>query len=432
MIVPSRRLLLLAALVALPLITLAGMSPALALPSAVALAALAAAAVVDGARAWRRAADVLARTPAVVRLTKDVPASLPVAVENRSGTALRLRAAVPMPAGVVSEKQVESFAAPPGECLLDWPCTGIERGDHPLREVHLEMPSPLRLWMARSACRVECDMRVYPNLRGRATASLFLRTADAGSRLRRQIGKGREFENLRQYLAGDNYEDIHWKATARRGYPVVKLHRVEHAQEVYTVIDASRLSARAGVLENYVNTALHLALAAQKQGDRFGLAAFSDRTHQFVRARSGLAHFRLCRETIHNLRASRVSPDFREIFTTLQLQLRRRALILFFTSLDDALLAETFAGEIGMLARRHLVLVNVMETEQLKPLFRDQPPADLDGLYQGLAAQMLRNRMRELQLELQNRGVKLTLVDPERIRTQVTMQYLDVKRRQAL
>jgi uncharacterized protein (DUF58 family) len=432
MIVPSNRLLLTAAAVALPLVTIAGMSPALAVPASFVLAACAILAAVDGAKGSQRAARFAAGTPEIFRLTKDVPASLPVTIENHGRTAIGLRAAMLMPAGVVSEKQVETIEAPPGACRLAWACTGVARGDHPLREVHLEMPSPLGFWMARSTCAVHCDLRVYPNLRDRATASLFLRTADLGVRLRRQIGKGREFENLRQYLAGDNYEDIDWKATARRGYPVVKLHRVEHAQEVYAILDASRLSGREGILENYVNTALHLALVAQKQGDRFGLATFSDRAQKFVRARSGLGHFRLCRETVHNLRAARVSPDFREIFTTLQLNLRRRALLIFFTSLDDALLAESFAREVGILARRHLVLVNVIETAQLKPLFRDQPPADLDGLYHALAGQMLRNRMRELQLELQNKGVKLALVDPERIKTQVTLQYLDVKRRQAL
>jgi uncharacterized protein (DUF58 family) len=432
MIVPSNRLLLAAAAVALPLVTLAGLAPGLALPSTALLTACAILAAVDGALGTRRAAAVSAGTPEVLRLTKDVPANLPVTIENRSRAALGVRAAVVMPAGVVSAKPVQKIEAPPGACRVDWWCTGVERGDHPLRELHVETPSPLGLWMARSACPVQCNLRVYPNLRDRATASLFLRTADIGARLRRQIGKGREFENLRQYLTGDNYEDIDWKATARRGYPVVKLHRVEHAQEVYAVLDSSRLSAREGILESYVNTALHLALVAEKQGDRFGLATFSDRTGKFVRARSGLAHFRLCRETIHNLKAARVSPDFREIFTTLQLNLRRRALLVFFTSLDDALLAETFAREVALLARRHLVLVNIIETANLRPLFRDPPPTDLEGLYQGLAGQMLRNRMRALQLELQNQGVKVALVDPERVKTQVTLQYLEVKRRQAL
>jgi uncharacterized protein (DUF58 family) len=277
-----------------------------------------------------------------------------------------------------------------------------------------------------------CRFRIYPNLRDRSTAALFLRTPQIGLRMRRQVGKGREFENLRQYLSGDAFEDIHWKATARRSFPVVKLYRVEHAQEVYAVIDSSRLSAREGILESYVDAALHLALVAEKQGDRFGLVTFSDRTHRFVRARAGLDHFRLCRETIYNLRSERVSPDFREVFSSLQLHLRRRSLLVFLTSLDDALLAETFERDIGLVARRHLVLVNVRQTAALTPLFQDEPPADLDALYAGLAGQMQCNRMRALAIALGNRGVRLSIVSADRIKREVAEGYLDVKRRQAL
>ncbi len=296
----------------------------------------------------------------------------------------------------------------------------------------METASPFGLWAVRAARPCDCTLRVYPNLRDRATAALFLKTADPGFRLRRQVGKGREFENLRHYLPGDSFEDIHWKATARRAFPIVKLYRIEHAQEVYAVIDSSRLSARPGILDSYVDAALHLALVAERQGDRFGLVTFSDRTHRFVRAHSGMDHFRLCRETIYNLRAERVSPDFSEVFTSLQLNLRRRGLLVFFTSLDDALLAETFEREVPLVARRHLVLVNVTETAAMRPLFSGEPPADLDSLYQGLAGQMLWNRMRKLQIALAHRGVKLSLVTPDRIKTQVTAAYLEVKRRQAL
>ena len=172
----------------------------------------------------------------------------------------------------------------------------------------------------------------------------------------------------------------------------MKQYRVEHAQEVYAVIDRSRLSARAGILESYVDAALHLALVAERQGDRFGLVSFSDRARRFVRARSGLDHFRLCRETIYNLRAERVSPDFRDVFTSLQLNLRRRALLIFFTSLDDALLAETStrgshggapprgAGERGARPRHAAAL-------------RARPRGS-GRAYRGLAGQMLCHRMR--------------------------------------
>jgi uncharacterized protein (DUF58 family) len=246
------------------------------------------------------------------------------------------------------------------------------------------------------------------------------------------VGRGREFDNLRHYLPGDSFDDIHWKATARRGFPTIKQYQVEHAQEVYAIVDFSRLTAREDILESYVGAALHLALLAESQGDRFGLVTFSDRTHSLVRAHRSLAHFRLCRETIYKLAPSRVSPGFREVFTDLQIKLRRRALLVFFTCLDDSLLASTFAQEVSMLARRHVVLVSSGRPAHLKPLFTGEPPADVSAVYRGLAGQMLWNRMRELKLALRAKGVRFELVEPARLKTQVSFNYLDIKRRQLL
>jgi len=432
MIVPSQRLLLLAAIVVLPLATAAGFAPAIAPACIVTLALGSLVAAIDAVQGKHRLDALQASAPPIVRFTKDVAARLPIAIASSLRAPLSVRVSVTTPAGVPSANFVEETVIPPGASRVDWTCIGVVRGDHALEGLHLEAASPFGLWLARSARPLACNVRVYPNLRDRATAALFQRTALGGLKMRRQVGKGREFDNLRQYVPGDGFEDIDWKATARRQFPVVKLYRVEHAQEVYAVIDSSRLSARPGILESFVNAALHLALVAETQGDRFGLVTFSDRTHKFVRARNGMDHFRLCREAIYNLQAGRVSPDFREVFTSLQLNLRRRALLVFFTSLDDTLLAETFEREVPILARRHLVLVNTPEPPGLKPLFTEASSADLDSLYSGLAGQMISNRLRQLALTLSNSGVRLTVVDPLRIKMQVASEYLEVKRRQVL
>jgi uncharacterized protein (DUF58 family) len=430
MLVPASRLLLLSAAVALPLASVGGMYGAALPVCAAALAACVAFAAIDAIAALRRVEAVSWRTPPYIRLTKDVAAAFPVI--GTASWSLPVRLGVNLPRGVETGSPALDVRVPQGESTIQWPCTARIRGDHLLRELFVEAGSPMGLWVARAARPVELAFRVYPNLRDQATAALFLRTANFGMRVRRQVGKGREFENLRHYLPGDSFEDIHWKATAKRGFPTVKLFRVEHAQEVYAIVDASRLSAREGILESFVDAALHLALVAEKQGDRFGLVTFSDHTHNFVRAGHGMDHFRLCRETIYNLHARRVSPEFREVFTSLQVNLRRRSLLVFFTSLDDALLAETFERDIGILARRHLVLVNVRRTAALTPLYSGGPIEDIDAVYGGLAGQIACNRMRRLEIALSNRGVRLTVTDPERIKMQITAGYLDVKRRQIL
>src|SRR5206468_11571218 len=152
-------------------------------------------------------------------------------------------------------------------------------------------------------------LRVYPDLHSERNevAALFLRRSHFGTRAQRQAGQGRDFEKLREYVPGDSYDEIHWKATAKRGHPVTKVFQIERTQEVYVVLDASRLSARLSgspprsALERSITAALILALAAERQSDLFGLVAFSDRILAFLRARRGKAHFDGCREALYRL-----------------------------------------------------------------------------------------------------------------------------------
>src|SRR5438105_2526977 len=116
--------------------------------------------------------------------------------------------------------------------------------------VLLEAASPLGFWAVRRSLPINLELRVYPNLlrERKSLAALFLNRGAFGLHAQRQIGKGRDFEKLREYIPGDSSDEIHWKATAKRGHPVTKVFQIERTQEVYVIIDASRLSARtAGV-----------------------------------------------------------------------------------------------------------------------------------------------------------------------------------------
>ncbi len=233
-------------------------------------------------------------------------------------------------------------------------------------------------------------------------------------------------------MPGDSYEDVYWKGTAKRRSPVVKIYHLEHSQQVYVALDCSRLSAvegRAGWL-----CGCRAAFGPLRGTPRrpLWLNSFSDRVHSIVEARRGAAHFRLCRDAIYNVQPRRVNPDFAEICDSLQRKLRRRSLIVFLTGLDDALLAETFERDVAVIGRRHLVRVHLMRSSESRPMFAGPVPQDLDEAYSALASQLQWNRIRRLQLSLENRGVRLSLLDPGQAKQQVAAAYLDVKRRQLL
>jgi uncharacterized protein (DUF58 family) len=432
MIVPTPRLVLLSALMLLPAATLIPLRPVLAVPAAFVMAGCIGVAALDGWVGSRRPNALQVQAPPSIRLTQRRMAPVPLVFQNNSLQPFVARIALVLPDSIISDQTVLPAQAPPGRSSLEWLVTGTSRGERRLDQLHVESRSPLGLWNIRSVRAIACQLRVYPGLRDRASAALLQRTQAAGTRLHRQVGKGREFDRLRQYMPGDNYEDLYWKGTAKRGAPVVKLYHLEHSQQVYVALDCSRLSAIEARLDGYVEAALHLALCAGRQGDRFGLILFSDRVHTVVEARRGVEHFRLCRDAIYNAQPRRVNPDFAEVCDSLQRKLRRRSLIVFLTCLDDALLAEAFERDVAIMSRRHLVLVHLMRGSESRPMFDGPPPGDLDEAYSALASQLQWNRIRRLQRAFENCGVRLSLLDPGHAKQQVAAAYLDVKRRQLL
>jgi uncharacterized protein (DUF58 family) len=249
--------------------------------------------------------------------------------------------------------------------------------------------------------------------------------------------------------------------TTAKSKPVTKVFQIERTQEVYVIIDASRLSARStvsslefgvssspqtasaqletpnpkletSVLERYLTAALVLGLAAEQQGDLFGLLTFSDRVQNFVRAKNGKAHYAHCRDAIYTLQPQLVSPDFEELAAFLRVRLRRRALLIVLTALDDPLLAEQFERSMELLCRQHLILVNMMQPPGARPLFSAPDVEKVDDVYQRLGGHLLWHRLRELGKTLQHRGVTFSLLDNERLSAQLVTQYLQVKRRQLI
>ena len=450
MIAPQTRLIFWAGVVSISMAALAAMGSA---PS-VLLVPLGGVflLVLLGDAVWARSVldGISAGFPDVVRLTKDREGELVLVIDSTQAATRRLRLGVAFPPEIVSPHNYVVATLPEGSerSQVSWPCTGMRRGNYALDKIYIETDSPMGFWAVRKASASTTEIRVYPNILSeqKNLAALFLNRGMVGVHAQRQVGKGRDFEKLRDYIPGDSYEDIHWKATAKRGRPVTKVFQIERTQEVYVVIDASRLSARtvysdettptgnapATQLERFITSAMVLGLVAQKQGDLFGLLAFDDQVRTFVRARSGKAHYNACRDALYTAQPKMVNPDFGELCSFIRLRLRRRALLVFLTNLDDPVLAEGFVHNLDLVARHHLVLVNMLNLPGVAPLFSNPDVESTDDLYQRLGGHIQWQKLRELGKVLKRRGVTMTVLDNESMCPQLVSQYINVKRRQLL
>jgi uncharacterized protein (DUF58 family) len=127
-----------------------------------------------------------------------------------------------------------------------------------------------------------------------------------------------------------------------------------------------------------------------------------------------------------------VSPDFQDLFTLLRLRLHRRALLVFFTALDDPALSESFVQHVQLLTRQHLVLINMVQPPEAAPLFAEPNVTQLDDVYRRLGGHLLWGELQEIGKRLQRLGAEFSLLSAEQLAAEAVNRYLQVKQRQAL
>ena len=452
--VPSKRLLWIVALVAVPVAFLLGMAGApmpvlvLAAVVAVALAAL------DAMTSMSLLSRVTVRLDELVRTSKSKTFDLQAIVHDEGKCCEALRIGLPFPTALEAESDIltamlprDSYHARP-----KWKVCALERGAYHIELAHLETPSRLGLWDMRRTVKCECEVRVYPDLsrEKHLLAPLFFRRGTIGIHQVRQLGKGREFEQLRSYVPGDSYGDIYWKGTARRRFPVTMMYQIERTQEIHVIIDISRRSARPleftrgdarsdvrflpkTQCDRFLQSALVLALAAEQQNDRFGMMIFSDQVHTTLPAGGGRAHYNACREALYTLEPRIVSPDYDELFIQIGNRLRHRSLLIVLTDLGEPWLSESFAQSVRQAARHHVVLVHVIGSREFLPLFsRHDEVRDTDDLYRRLAGHLMWSDLQETSRDLKQCGVHLTSSMQETLIADVVSEYLNVKKRQLI
>ncbi len=436
-LVPAPLLIWIVLAVGFPAAMIAGLAPGARVFAFAAAGAVVFAAALDAMISSRALAGLRVELPPLLRLFKDRLAEVPVRILNPPKNGRRIRIGLVAPESIQAEGDDFRVALPQGADAAEvlWRAIPRRRGRYIFDSVFLEAASPFGFWSVRRREPVAMEIRVYPNLRQPRDLRA-LRRGLSGIRSMRQLGRGREFERLREYVRGDGFDEIHWKATARRGHPITKVFQVERTQEIYVVIDSSRLSARLigdeTALERSITAALIVAAAAEKRGDLFGIAAFSHQIEAFTRARNGKTHYAACRDAIYQIHPRAVSPDFEEIAAFLRLRLRRRALLLFLTSLDDPVLAENFARATQLLARKHLVMAAMLRPESIGPLFRNPGIETAEEVYRDLAGHLAWRRLRELESSLASQGVRLALLDSEDFGAGLIDLYDQAKQRQLL
>ena len=351
--------------------------------------------------------------PITAQLIEDAPLSF------RTGTAeLEIVAPTGTRSGVIN------YVIHPGE-----------RGDAEFGNIYLRYQSALHIAERWAVVPLQQTVRVYPNLDEAKQDTIYLirsRQIAMEKRHVQQRGRGREFESLREYREGDEWRDICWSATARRGKLISQSYRVERSQTVWLVLDAGRL-LRGKVrdlskLDYSAGAALSLAQVALYSGDRVAMLAYGRRVQQRIAGGRGSRHLRSLLEGLAQVKGEELEADHQRAAEALLTFQKRRSLVVWLTDLSETATTPEVIESASRLAHRHLVLFTVIGQPELRELLR-QRPENPRQMFHHVAAQEIVQRRDVLLRSLRQQGALTLEVEPNRLSSAIVNQYLGAKER---
>lgn len=361
-----------------------------------------------------------------------------IEIENESNVAVRGTLRDVIPDGFeATETEFQVDLAPHETAVLSYHLTPPERGRGDFGNMFFRIIAPLGLVAVDRELSATESVPVYPNvLRVKEFGLLRQRGQlnQMGIRRSRIKGRGSEFESLRDYHA-DDMRMVDWKSTARRGKLVVRDYETERNQNVIVMLDVSRhmLPEVEGTskLDHAIDATLILLHAATLEGDATGLVVFSNVVHRLMTPRRGKLQRSQILNALHDLDPQAVEVNYEAAFSQLMGRWKRRSLIVIFTDAEDEKEGKALVRALGMIGRRHLVLVCRISDPYVKELAnrRLEKPKDL---FENAAALWYSEERRRAEVSLVGAGIRSMDSEPQDLAQDLVSAYLHVKDTAAL
>ena len=385
----------------------------------------------------RRTKVTLERKPRVA-LPLDEADVAAIRITTTARRPLRLVVRQRWPAIVTPRSQTVHAICRPLEVLqVDLALRGIARGMNTVEPAYAAMTM---FGLAERVLPIggETTVHVLPNLR--AVRRLHKRLNDfalrsLGARAAPRIGKGRDFDRLRDYVVDDDFRDIAWHASARHGRLIVREFRLDRSQEILLCVDRGhRMAARVEQitrLDHAVNAAVLISYICNRMEDKFGLVSFASTTENGVTFGRGAAQLRAVTAYTSGVDAAYEHSDYLALAAALRKRLRHRTLILILTVLPEREDRYDLLRAVSMLAPHHLPLIVTLTDRNLRAAAQ-LLPSNRAELSRTLVARDLWLGRVELMRELRSRGALVVEATPEDAGIESINAYIDVKRRQLL
>ena len=309
----------------------------------------------------------------------------------------------------------------------------IKRGIYEFGNLQILIISFLKLVERRYTISAQKNVAVYPSylqMRQFEIMAISNKLTDIGIKKIRKIGHSSEFDQIKNYVPGDDYRHINWKATARRGDLMINNYIDEKSQHLYCIIDKSRVMKSPfdglSLLDYAINATLALSNIALIKEDKAGLITMSDTEGTIVPADRKPIHLNKILDVLYQEKTKYLELNSEQLYLSIRKQVKQRSLLVFFTNFESLSAMHRQLPYLKKIAKFHLLLVVFFENTEISSVL-DMQTKNTEDIYFKTIAEQFVNEKKQIVRELNQHGITALLTDPKNLTVNTINAYLRIK-----
>jgi uncharacterized protein (DUF58 family) len=318
---------------------------------------------------------------------------------------------------------------------LQYELRPTERGEYHFGKLNIYVTSVFGLIARRFSFNDEAMIPTYPSfiqLRKYDLIAISNNLHHYGIKKIRRIGHTMEFEQIKEYVLGDDLRTMNWKATAKSNQLMVNQFQDEKSQPVYSVIDKGRLMKMPfdglSLLDYAINAALVISNVAIKKHDKAGIFTFSKKVENMVVAEKRTSQMNLILEGLYNIKTDFFESDFGRLYGDVRRNIAHRSLLLLYTNFETLDSLHRQLPYLKGMAKNHLLVVIFFKNTELNSLIENKAET-IQQVYDKVIAEKFAFEKRLIVSELKKYGIYSILTTPENLTLDTINKYLEIKAR---
>ena len=321
------------------------------------------------------------------------------------------------------------------EKSLTYALRPIQRGEYHFGALNVYASSVLGLVAKRYSFSKDAMVKTYPSfkqLRKFELLNINRNSVDSGIKKIRRIGHSMEFEQIKDYVIGDDLRTINWKATAKRNSLMVNMFQDEKSQSIYSIIDRGRYMKMPfnglSLLDYAINASLVISNVVLKKHDKAGMLSFSKKVNNIVVAERRSSQMRLILESLYNVNTDFFESDYSKLYANIKKHITHRSLILLYTNFETLDSLRRQLPYLKAIAKSHLLVIVIFKNTELSGLVKNKAET-VQQVYDKVVAEKFVYEKKLIVYELQKYGIQTILTAPKDLTVNTINKYLEIKAR---